>query len=199
MPETTFWVNTAMMCYHCQRVAIVKMRQSWRQVKQVGIESEVLDVVFVVCAVCLTLPNAHQPYISLRRYVDPRAYSRGINILAHIFNCTANIQQERKFSITALRVKKLAKIRDITEIFYVPAVPDNNIIILKEGLEITTDCRFFFHEPIFTRRNAAGYRTNNVFATFEKRSEGLPHLSNTPRGANLSEPPPPYQELEDPQ
>jgi hypothetical protein len=197
MPETTFWVNTAMMCYHCQRVAIVRMRQSWRQLTQVGIESEALDVVFVVCAVCLTLPNAHHPYILLRRYVDPRSYSLGINILAHIFNCTANIQLERKFSITALRIKKLAKIRDITEIFYVPAVPHYNIMILKEGLEITADCRFFFHEPTFTRRNVAGYKMNNVFATVQRRLEGSPPLGNTPVEANLSEPPPPYQELED--
>jgi hypothetical protein len=173
------------------------MRQSWRQVTQVGIEPEVLDVVFVVCAVCLTVPNIHHPYVSLRRYVDPRSYSLGINNLAYIFNCTANIQLERKFSITALRIKKLAKIRDITEIFYVPAVPDNNIMILKEGCEITTDCRFFFYEPMFARRKAAGYKINNVFAAVQDRSKGMPCLGNTPIEANLSEPPPPYHELED--
>jgi hypothetical protein len=96
-----------------------------------------------------------------------------------------------------LRIKKLVKIRDITEIFYVPIVLDNNIMILKEGCEITTDYCFFFYEPIFTRRKVVGYKINNVFVAVQDRSKGMPCLGNTPIEANLSEPPPPYHELED--
>lgn len=170
--------------------------QSWRQVTPVGTDSEALDVVFVACAVCLTLPNAHHPYISLRKYVDPRSYSPVINTLVHIFDCTPMLQLERKFSITAFKIKNMAKIRDITEIFYIQAVPNRNIMILKEGLELTTDCRFFSHEPTLTRRHAAGYKSNGVFSIVENGPMGFPCRRDMPVAGHALEPPPPYQELD---
>jgi hypothetical protein len=197
MPETTFWVNTAMLCHHCQRVAVVRMMQSWRQLMLIGTDSEALDVVFVVCAFCLPLPKAHRPYMTWRKYIDPRSFSPAINTLMHIFHCIPNLQLERKFSITALKIKNLAKIRDIAEIFYIPAIPERNIMILipKEVFELMKDCKFFSHEPTLTRRKAAECKSNGIFPIVEKRPMGFSCRHDMPTAGHTLEAPPSYQEL----
>ena len=197
MPETLFFVNTAMICYNCRRVAVIRMKQSWRRLALIAPSSEALDVIFVSCTVCLDLPGVHHPYISvLKKYVDPQGYSTTIGILEHIFGCSPSFLVERKFSITALKMKNFAQVRDITEVYYMPTVPDRNIMILKDGLEMTTDSRFFWHDPAMTSRTPAGYKCSGVFADVANRPRVYGSNMFERLGSDVPDPPPPYREID---
>ncbi|PMD42319.1 hypothetical protein L207DRAFT_308264 [Hyaloscypha variabilis F] len=158
MPKTSFYVNTAMVCFNCRRSAVVRLMQSWRVVALHRKETEVLDVVFVACSRCLTLPHVHNPGTALiPKYLDTKIYSDTIDTLIHIFNCSPTVLKEKRFCITTFTWEDLTMIRDILEIFYMPSVPDANIMILENGREIRWDCRFFHHDPPFTVRDATRY------------------------------------------
>ena len=45
-----------------------------------------------------------------------------------------------------------------------PIIPNRNIIILKDRLEITTDYRFFWYNPVRISRIPVGYKYSRVFA-----------------------------------
>jgi hypothetical protein len=148
MAEMNLYVNTAMVCYRCRRVAVVR-----RDAKVCRPERDVLETAFVLCAMCLTLPGVHNPITAtFPRYLDPQRYSGDLRFLAYLFDCLPNIPYERKFSITALRRKSLTKIRDVSEIFDIETIPERNIRILQYGRPTTLDSRFFKHEPLVIYR-----------------------------------------------
>jgi hypothetical protein len=132
----------------------------------------------------------------LKKFVNPRDYSPTIGILEGIFGCSPSLLVERKFSITALKIKNFAQVRDITEIYHMPVVPDRNIMILKDGLEMTTDCRFFWHDPVRTSRTPAGYKCSGVFADVPNRPPIYEYGNNMFERLrpDVPDPPPPYQE-----
>jgi hypothetical protein len=115
--------------------------QSWRGVELVEQEQEVLDVVFISCAACLAIAGVHNPLkATIAKYVDSRIYKDTVKLLSNAFSCTANIHEGRVFSLTTLKIKRLARIRDVSELFYIPAIPEANIIVVKPNH------RFFSHE-----------------------------------------------------
>ena len=148
MQKTPFYVNTALMCFNCPKTAVLRLKDSWREVVPLGNDTEVLDVVFTVCITCLKYPHVHDPVTAvIPRYLDYRFYLVGpVQSLVKLFNCEPSIYSQRKFSITALRCKTLTRIRDPDELFDIRAIPDANIMILYDGYEITRDCQFFRHE-----------------------------------------------------
>jgi hypothetical protein len=75
----------------------------------------------------------------------------------HIFGCTPLILDEIVFSIRAFRMKDLAQIRDISEVVNMSTVPDENIMIIENGREIRSNCRFFRHDSYFTIRGQRRY------------------------------------------
>lgn len=64
MHNTDFYVTTAMLCYNYERTAVMRLKETWRAVSPAGQEEEVLDVVFVTCALCRALPHVHNPAVS---------------------------------------------------------------------------------------------------------------------------------------
>jgi hypothetical protein len=148
METTSFYVNTAMVCYNCCRTALVRLKETGGQLYVIDDETEKLDIFFVVCASCLTLPHVHDPITALiPKYVHSRIYSDAINAVSKFVCCTPNLHEQKKFSITSLRIKWLTKIRDVSEIFSVSTLPDANIMILEGGCEKRVSPRFFRHEP----------------------------------------------------
>ncbi|KAF4635367.1 hypothetical protein G7Y89_g2737 [Cudoniella acicularis] len=159
MPGTEFFVNTASVCYKCRRTAIVRLKHSWREVAPIGQEREVLEVVFVACVRCQKLPQTHKPTIAfIPRYVSSRNYSNVIDCIidcisemnSELFTLTPTILQGYKLSLRTFTIKKLAKIRDITEIFPGFPIPSANIVVLDYGRRIRTDCDFFYRIPLST-------------------------------------------------
>ncbi|KAE8442174.1 hypothetical protein EG329_003762 [Mollisiaceae sp. DMI_Dod_QoI] len=161
MSKTHFWVNTAMLCYSCRRTAVVRLRQSWRLLLPFEGEHEVLEVVFVSCAPCSMHSNVFKPALRARpRYVDSSSYAAVIRSLSYIFNCKASILEENKFSVSTLRLKQMARLRDPAEIFSIPLIADAHIMILEEGQEVRRDCRFFHHEGLMVDRETVRYPSN---------------------------------------
>jgi hypothetical protein len=152
MPVTDFFVNTAMICYNCRRTAIVRLKQSYREVACFDQEVEVLDVVFVSCIVCLSiLSNVYNPATAdIVKHVNLGDYSSELRSLVYIFGCTPSILQEKKLSI--LKIRQMPIVRDTREIFHVVDVPQANIMILFNGEEVGKDSRFFMHEPLIMDR-----------------------------------------------
>lgn len=158
MLKTGFYVNTAIVCYNCRRAAVVRSMQSWRNVFPVGQETEVLDIVFVSCAICLTLPHVHNPLVSrFRSHVDPQKYSNPIRSLMHIFGYTPLILDEVIFWIKAFRIKDLVQIRDVSEVFNMSTIPEENVMILENGREIRSNYRFFRYDSYFITRGQRRY------------------------------------------
>jgi hypothetical protein len=90
--------------------------------------------------------------------------------------CPARIPEHWKFSITSLAVKSLTRIRDESEIFNMPIIPAKNVMILRDGQEKRTDCRFFRHEPLIMNRRIPRDDYNS-----EKGSMPFASLPNKPR------------------
>jgi hypothetical protein len=185
MLTTDFYVNTAMMCYICRWTAVTRMRMSWRDVAPIGQETEVLDVVFVSCAVCSTFPGVHEPSdATMEKYVGSRFYSdeviSEIRNLIHIFDCTPTFLKEKRFSITAMWSKTVTRIREPTEIYCIPMVPSKNIMILEHGEEVRANCRFFLHEDPITDREISRYPSDLSPASkaqYERNEECMPFAS----------------------
>jgi hypothetical protein len=155
MAKTNFYVNTTLVCYKCNKIAVVRLKQSWRSLTLADGEKEVLDVVFVSCVCCLALPHVHDPSTTIiRKYInlEKKKILDLLDSLENIFKCKACTLKDKKFSITELKMKEVALIRDANKIFYMPAVPEANIKILENGKEKIFDSRFFEHDPLFTTR-----------------------------------------------
>lgn len=181
-----FHSNTAMICYNCRRVAVVRLALYWLTNHPVMLTwmdgnpmmltstnegtvspvfpvgqpepGDVLEVFFVSCAVCLTLAGVHNPITALfNKYLDSRPYANIIRRLVYIFGCPARIPEHWKFSITSFAVKSLTRIRDVSKIFNMPIIPDKNVMILQDSEEITTDYRFFAHKPYIMNRRISRY------------------------------------------
>jgi hypothetical protein len=133
---------------------VVRLKQSSRKLNLLGKEEEALDVVFVSCAVCVsTLSNVYDPFTAkYPRFLDPDKYAYVLRSLLYLFGCTPMILTQKKFSLTALRIKQMAMVRDPREIFHMPAVPEENLMIILDGYEVRKDCRFFRHEPLIKDR-----------------------------------------------
>lgn len=182
----SFHLNTAMVCYNCRRVAVVRLVLSWQAIPPVlltwmGGEStmltypdgkpaicprgqpdkpgDVLEVFFVSCAMCLGLAGVYNPLKApFNKYIDPKPYASVIRRLVYIFGCPPKLSEQWKFLISSFSIKSLTKIRDVSAIFNIQTLPDQNIMILQDGEEVTSDCRFFAHEPYSMDRRIARYR-----------------------------------------
>jgi hypothetical protein len=143
--ETPFFVNTAMLCYNCRRVAILRLNRSRRKISVYKQEEEVLDIVFVSCSACIN-QGAHQPLTSLLpKHIDPLPYIPITSELALMYGCTPCLEKFPKFSITAFCFKMVMRVYDTGEIFH---IKDANVLcikILDHGIQIHNDCGFFDH------------------------------------------------------
>jgi hypothetical protein len=152
MSKTTFYVNSAMICHNCCRTAVIRLKESRKQHFPISREKDVLEITFVSCGVCLTLPHVYDPIAAtFSKYVELQSYSSVIDSLVYIFGCLPRIAQEKTFSFKDLGMKNSVMIRDITTIFDVSNVPDSHIMILKGGCEVLSDCKFFRHEALTAR------------------------------------------------
>jgi hypothetical protein len=159
MPKTKFFVHTAMVCYMCRRTAVVSLHQSWRVVDLIGNDSEVLDVVFVSCALCLDVARAHNPMTALLpKYVESQHYDGLIKRLARRFRCEPSVLKERSFSIIGFKSKPAARIYDISEIYNMPEIPDCHITIIENVKLIPRNRRFFIHDCHCTGKYSSKYR-----------------------------------------
>lgn len=153
-------VNTAMVCYLCRRVALIRL-QGWTDLAPIRKEKEALQVFFVTCVVCLSFPNSHDAATArIPKYVDMGGYRTTIEPTMYIFACSPQGCNEKKLSIGLsigiFRIKDFTKVKDSDELF-TPFIPNANIMILKDGCEQTTDCRFFKHERVDTDRQILRY------------------------------------------
>jgi hypothetical protein len=187
MEKYKFHVNEAMICYYCRHTAVVRLTRSW---------SEALNISFVSCAACGKLSQVHDPKTAtIRRYIDPRFYTATIHSLDHFFKCTSHLLTETKFSLTAWKIMKVTIIRDISELFDIPAVPDQNIKIIENGEELQTNCRFFNHEMPWVVRESDRYpvtspaiheKDNSMrFSSAANRPPPLLAFDGLPLGAKL--------------
>jgi hypothetical protein len=189
-----------MLCYKCYRTAVVRLKQSWRPISPVGDEAEALDVVIVSCAECGELPGVYKPgNASTGKYLELKCFPdeiwREIGNLCYIFGSTANLLQEEGFFLTKLKFKTVSQIRDMTDVFYIPLLPSKNIMILEHGKELTTDCRFFWHEDFITNREIPRYPSTLALKALYEKGEGYmpfasvanrpPVVSKTPDGSTL--------------
>ena len=152
MPQNEFYTITAMVCYHCRRAAVVRLvhRGSFASGAPKG---DLLQIFFVSCAVCLALPSVYNPVTAVfPNYIDPRAYSDIVGFLTFQYKCAPSVPQQRKFSLTSLRIKSLSRIRDPTEIFDIETIPAKYITVWKESRPATINSRFFKHEPLGMNR-----------------------------------------------
>jgi hypothetical protein len=147
---------------------VIRMKQSWRTIELAKNESEALDVVYVSCVVCRAIPNVHDPITDLLpKYIGSSTYSTFtkpgqaestyalvVRSLTYIFACTPNILEHRKFSVTAFKFGLFSRVKDPDKIFCIADLLSASIMIIENGHEISTNCRFFSHDPIFTCREA---------------------------------------------
>lgn len=187
MPKTKFFVNTAMVCYNCCRTAVVRFHQSWREVTLMGFDTEVLDIVFVSCVTCRTLPHVHRPMSALfPKYIDPQRYQLVIHSLVDIFRCSPNIDQAY-FSITALKIKSLTRIFDPLEIYNLPEIPKCYITVIENAAQ---SCHFFFGRDTMCGSPWASRQA--VFALVTSRLPVQVTLADLWTRARTENVPPPY-------
>jgi hypothetical protein len=142
--QTPFFVNTAMLCHNCRRVAVVRLHRSWRNISPpYAHEEEVLDIVLVSCSACIS-QGAHRPLTSMfPKYLDPVPYIPVTSVLSSIYNCTPCAERFPKFSLTAWRFKWTMRVYDTSEIFDFKNANVPCITILNLGRQIPNNCGFF--------------------------------------------------------
>jgi len=155
----------------------VRLNQSWRPISRVSNQAEALDVVIVACAKYGELLSSHKLGIATRsKYFELKHFSdeiwREIGNLCYIFGCTANLLEEEGFFLTKLKFKTLTQIRDMTDVFYIPLIPSKSIMILEHGKELTTDCRFFWHEGFITNREMPLHPSTPALKALYGKDEG---------------------------
>jgi hypothetical protein len=74
-----------------------------------------------------------------------------------MLDCPSKVRKLWAFSVTSLRFKSVMRIRDDNEILNTAIMPANNIMIIKNGEEVTENCRFFSYEPYMIKRERARY------------------------------------------
>jgi len=118
------YYNTSMICYNCHWTTTVRLQN----ISAHG--GDALDIFFVSCYVCTKLPSVYNPAIAkYPKYIDPKKYSDSTRYLTYRFECPSNLATKQKFSITALKLKQMAKIRDIRELFELVFRVGSDIII----------------------------------------------------------------------
>ena len=106
---------------------------------------------------CLELSGVHNPKKSwIQKHIDPQSYWEVINGLTDMLQCPAKVPKIWAFFMTSLKIKNVARIRDISEIFKISIIPARNIMIIQNGEEVT-EGRFFAHEPYLVKRERAQY------------------------------------------
>jgi hypothetical protein len=131
MYQTNLYTNTATVCYNCRRVDVVTLIQR-EGFANIAKEGDVLPIYFISCDVCLALPSVHNPMTAIfPNYIDPRNYTNIIEFLRLRYPY-AKASQQWKFSVTALRIKSLSRIRDVSKIID-KSLPASCITIWKEG------------------------------------------------------------------
>ena len=111
---------------------------------------DVSDVFFVSCVVCLELGGVHNPKKAFfSKHLDSRPYKDIIRHLEYMFGCSAKVPEIWAL-MGSIKIKCVTRIRDESEIFDMSIIPARNIMIIKNGEEVTKDCRFFAHEPART-------------------------------------------------
>lgn len=177
MSQTSFYVNTALVCFNCRRTAVIRLKESRREIILIKAEREALDIVFVACVSCLKYPHIHDPGLALvPRYVESRLYLDQIQHLVYIFDCTPSIDEASAFSLTSWRTKIFTRIYDTSNVFCTIAIPDANIIILENGCEIQQNCQFFRYERRSKVRHIVRYPNLSVDSETE-RSKEMPFAS----------------------
>jgi hypothetical protein len=101
MPTTDFYINTSMICYKYRRTAVVRLKQSYREVTCFRQEVKALDVAFISCAIYLSiLFKVYNPATAdFIKHLDLGAYVDELRSLVYIFGYTPSILQEKKFSM----------------------------------------------------------------------------------------------------
>ena len=145
------YVSHVILCYHCHSVEIQLVRH-WREVA-LGSQKDEFPVSFVSCTACQKLPGVHRPTTAyFRRYANPddseyADFIRSLNAFGRPI-----VQEQRKLlGFPSFTSKMFARVRDISEIVYTPAVPDEKIIICS-GRNITSDCGFFGYQSRIVNR-----------------------------------------------
>jgi hypothetical protein len=161
------YVSIVILCHHCHSCAVVRLVRYWREVALAGQEHE-FPVSFVSCAACMKLPGVHDPSTAyFRRYVDPELpeYTNVISSLKKLSEESEiiksletfgrpSIQGQRKIlGFPSFVLKTFARVRDVSEIVYVPAIPEKNIVILCRGQIVPNNCGFFRYEPLVVNRS----------------------------------------------
>ena len=136
----------------------MRLKQSWRNVHRLGKEKEVLDVVLVSCPKCLDYPYVHNPLKAvMTKYIDVRLYANIIDALSRRYNYTANILEEKRFSIRARRFKLFTRVRDVGEVVHLVTPPDAYITMFEKD----DGYRFIRQDPILLTYKTIRYPTIN--------------------------------------
>ncbi|KAF4627926.1 hypothetical protein G7Y89_g10227 [Cudoniella acicularis] len=116
-------------------------------------------------------------YVNLRpaaslvtKYIDPKKYVGVLHDLSFIFCCTPNIPSQRKLWFPSFNIKRLARIRSVEGVFAMSAMPEANIMILKDGHEAPRSCKFFSHDDVVSSREAIRYLsdlTENEYSSIQ--------------------------------
>jgi len=106
MVESIIYDSTAMICHTCRRTEVVEFPSP------AGQETGALRIYFDFCPVCSNRSIRHST-----RFIDPKKFKDITDALMLYYQCIPIIRTERKFSLTALRVKHFVRIRYIDDIF----------------------------------------------------------------------------------
>ena len=118
---------------------------------------DVSDVFFVSYVVCLELKSVHNPKKAFfSKHLDSRPYKDIVRHLEYMFGCSAKVLEIWAL-IRSIKLKCVTRIRDKSEIFDMSIIPARNIMIIKNGEEVTKNCRFFAHEPYDINRERTRY------------------------------------------
>ena len=109
MSGASIHIGTTIICYSCR---FTRSDIIWEHVVSAGQNIKLLDILFDSCPECITFAHVYNPRTALiSKYLDPRRYLNLVKWIAFKFNYTPVIPWEKKFSITALKMKSLTKIK----------------------------------------------------------------------------------------
>jgi hypothetical protein len=127
MRATTFFINTAIICYNCSRYSIVRLKEGFRKISLVGVESEALAIVLVSCNDCIANGVYNSKTSWLPKYTVAQDYRQIIRHIGSILGITPNIVLSTKFSVTAFKLKFCMSVYNIGEIFNISCVDSPSI------------------------------------------------------------------------
>jgi hypothetical protein len=202
MHQIKFSTNSAIVCYNCRRFNVLGQTNTAQ-------EGDVMQIFFVSCPVCLNLLSVHNPITAtFPRYLDPRGYADIVDFLRSYYSCAPKVPQQRKFSVTALRIKSLSRIRDVSEFTKIEAVQASCATIWKRGRSAPVDSWLFkrdlpliarepFNYPQITEFQERGFSScvsvlNRLHTPVSSRDVNVPLCPTC--FSDLSEAPPAYME-----